>query len=322
MLTGHPPFDGETPAEVLMKHQLDTPDLKKRPDATRVVLARALEKDPTKRYQSIMEFAKAVDGIFGGPRADAVAAAAHTPLNGKTPTADTVVDEKRRAKAIPVAKPLTSTNGPGTFRERLTELAGGFALTPLVCLACTAPWALVANATPWAILGQVFLLSTAPWGALGSGATVSARREEPVGARSVHLAIGVGIGALVLWLDGWTVPRHDERDVERSGLRQRPSRERTRSRAASICSTGLAWVRAVVGRGRPGGAGTHPLLPDHRGGILGERVLVPVAVGFGAGDRGDRTARDRGRRGRRGVRGVRRRRRFRRLFAFARPVYA
>ena len=31
MLTGHPPFDGETPAEVLMKHQLDTPNLEKSP---------------------------------------------------------------------------------------------------------------------------------------------------------------------------------------------------------------------------------------------------------------------------------------------------
>ena len=35
MLTGHPPFDGETPAEVLMKHQLDTPDLGKVPATIR-----------------------------------------------------------------------------------------------------------------------------------------------------------------------------------------------------------------------------------------------------------------------------------------------
>ena len=65
MLTGHPVFDGETPAEVLMKHQLDTPDLKKIPPSIKPVLERALEKDPTRRFQTMMEFAKAVDAVFG-----------------------------------------------------------------------------------------------------------------------------------------------------------------------------------------------------------------------------------------------------------------
>ena len=55
MLTGQLPFDGETPAEMLMKHQLDTPDLGKVPSTIRPVVERALEKDPTKRYQGVME---------------------------------------------------------------------------------------------------------------------------------------------------------------------------------------------------------------------------------------------------------------------------
>src|SRR5262245_55884353 len=92
MLTGHPPFDGETPAEVLMKHQLDSPDLAKIPTQIRPVLERALQKDPTKRFQTMMELAKAVEGVFGGPR-DAAAAAPVPPLDAKVPAADTIVDE-------------------------------------------------------------------------------------------------------------------------------------------------------------------------------------------------------------------------------------
>jgi hypothetical protein len=212
MLTGHPPFDGETPAEVLMKHQLDSPDLKKVPATIRPVLERALEKDPVKRFQSVMEFARAVEGVYGTPTTGAIAPPPL--LDGKVPLADTVVDEKLplpRAKVIPVARPVAGPSasfGPGTFRERLTELAGGFALTPVVCLACTAPWAMIGGATPWAVLGQVFLLSTAlSWALLLVGRLHRRDPKNPWGRRSIHLAIGLGIGALAFWLDGWTVPR-------------------------------------------------------------------------------------------------------------------
>jgi eukaryotic-like serine/threonine-protein kinase len=206
MLTGHPLFDGETPAEVLMKHQLDTPNLETVPAKVRPVLERALEKDPGKRYQSVMEFARAIDEVFGGPRVEAPVEVVPPSLNGKVPAHDTVVDERRRvAAAIPVAKPIAA---PGTFRERLTELSGGFALAPLICFACTAPWALIGGATPWEVLTKVFLLSTAlTWALLLVGRLGHRPDKNPWARRSVHLAIGLGLGGLAFWLDGWAVPR-------------------------------------------------------------------------------------------------------------------
>jgi hypothetical protein len=211
MLTGHPPFDGETPAEVLMKHQLDTPNLGKVPSTIRPVLERALEKDPAKRFQSVMEFARAVEDVFGGPRPEPTTATVPVPpaLNGKPPAQDTVVDERRKPpKPIPVAKPVTGPGGPGAFRERLTELTGGVALVPLVCLACTAPWALIGGSTPWAVLAQVFLLSTTLTWALLLIARISRRPDKnPWTRRSLHLVAGLAVGALAFWLDGWAVPR-------------------------------------------------------------------------------------------------------------------
>ena len=53
MLTGRVPFDGESTAEILMKHLSEKPDLSVLPRAYRGVIERALEKDPTKRTPSV-----------------------------------------------------------------------------------------------------------------------------------------------------------------------------------------------------------------------------------------------------------------------------
>ena len=67
MLTGRVPFDGETTAEILMKHLSEKPDLNPLPARVRPVVARALEKDPMKRTPSVTqlahEFNNAVLGI-------------------------------------------------------------------------------------------------------------------------------------------------------------------------------------------------------------------------------------------------------------------
>jgi eukaryotic-like serine/threonine-protein kinase len=67
MLTGRVPFDGESTAEILMKHLSERPDLTPLPKRLRPVLANALEKDPLKRTptvdQLLAEFRKAVAGV-------------------------------------------------------------------------------------------------------------------------------------------------------------------------------------------------------------------------------------------------------------------
>lgn len=53
MLTGNVPFDGQTTAEILMKHLTAEPDLSVLPERIRPVIAAALEKDPEKRTRRV-----------------------------------------------------------------------------------------------------------------------------------------------------------------------------------------------------------------------------------------------------------------------------
>ena len=55
MITGKVPFDGQTTAEILMKHLTAEPDLSCLPEGIRPVLSAALEKDPDKRTTSVEE---------------------------------------------------------------------------------------------------------------------------------------------------------------------------------------------------------------------------------------------------------------------------
>lgn len=54
MLIGHVPFNGETPAEVLMKHLTAEPPMAQIPAPFRAVVTRMLAKDPEERYGSPM----------------------------------------------------------------------------------------------------------------------------------------------------------------------------------------------------------------------------------------------------------------------------
>ncbi|MBA4066083.1 MAG: hypothetical protein C0501_20665 [Isosphaera sp.] len=209
MLTGHPPFEGQTPAEVLMKHQLDTPDLSKVSAAVRPVLARALDKDPARRFATVPELARAVEAAFGGgPNPDlAVTRTVAPPPGPKTPAAETVVDE--RPPAVRAVAPATVAGPPArSVRDRLAELAAGLALAPAVCAAGTAPWALARTEGPlWPLLGKVFLLATAlTWLLVLVGRLPRRDDRNPWGRRAVQLAAGLLVGALAFWLDGWAAP--------------------------------------------------------------------------------------------------------------------
>lgn len=55
MVTGRVPFDGESTAEIMMKHLSQVPDLTALPIALRPLIGQLLEKDPQRRPQSITE---------------------------------------------------------------------------------------------------------------------------------------------------------------------------------------------------------------------------------------------------------------------------
>lgn len=64
MMTGRLPFDGETTAEIVMKHLTQAPDLSPLPAAVRPVLAKALAKDPRQRTRQVREFERAMQAAL------------------------------------------------------------------------------------------------------------------------------------------------------------------------------------------------------------------------------------------------------------------
>ena len=82
MLTGRPPFDGETPVAVAMKHISSKPRpitdfIPDVPPAMQRVVEKALEKQPSRRYQSALEMAQDLqramqepDGTWMSPLSD------------------------------------------------------------------------------------------------------------------------------------------------------------------------------------------------------------------------------------------------------------
>ena len=60
LLTGRVPFEGESVGEVLMKHLTAQPDVSKLAEPYRSVVARALEKDPARRFATVGEMAAAL----------------------------------------------------------------------------------------------------------------------------------------------------------------------------------------------------------------------------------------------------------------------
>jgi hypothetical protein len=66
MLTGRVPFDGESVGEVLMKHLTARPDVSMLAEPYRGIVARALEKDPERRFRTVREMLATLPTIPGG----------------------------------------------------------------------------------------------------------------------------------------------------------------------------------------------------------------------------------------------------------------
>src|SRR5262249_42236611 len=93
MLSGRVPFDGQSSNEILMKHLTAKPDLGAVSPEYRKIIARALDKDPQKRYASMADMARDVEAI-GGSRAPAGAK--------RIPESPTIAEVKLR----PIYEPI------------------------------------------------------------------------------------------------------------------------------------------------------------------------------------------------------------------------
>jgi hypothetical protein len=211
MLTGHPPFDGQTPGEVMMKHLTDLPDLSRVPEAFRPVLEKVLDKNPVTRFSTVKELAKAVEAVGATATYEVIGAVPANSTVSIPPVLPVEVVVPPRPAAIPVPplerSKFASGPIPQVVRPRLAELAGAFAFAPLIAALCTAPWVFFTADQSWSLLGRVVLLSTAlTWGALA----VARPLPDPKrtwGRRFHMLLVGGAVGLLAFWLDGWAIPR-------------------------------------------------------------------------------------------------------------------
>ncbi len=105
LLTGRVPFDGESVGEVLMKHLTALPDLAPLAEPYRNVVAKALEKDPERRYRSVGEMLAALPApsrapLGAGRLPSGTYSAPGSPAAAAAPVAATAVDEEPIWRAV------------------------------------------------------------------------------------------------------------------------------------------------------------------------------------------------------------------------------
>src|SRR5262249_20086664 len=83
LLTGQRPFKGKNPRALAQQHINDEPDLRVLPEADRPVVARALAKDPAKRFPNCLAFVRALYTAAAPPRLEPVSV--EPSINGKRP---------------------------------------------------------------------------------------------------------------------------------------------------------------------------------------------------------------------------------------------
>jgi serine/threonine protein kinase len=127
MITGRVPFEGETTAEILMKHLTAEPDLSVLPERLRPVLAAALDKDPDRRISEIEElerrFRNAIqESGFSVEKPTPVLASQGPAKQRSAPAmATTLIGQEKAAAASPASQPtqvaMASSEPIGVFQS-------------------------------------------------------------------------------------------------------------------------------------------------------------------------------------------------------------
>ena len=153
MLTGTVPFDGQTTAEILMKHLTADPDLSVLPESLRSVIASALEKDPDQRTRSVEDlehqFRSAVAGVDVSaplPRAKSIPVATSVEPETVASAGASVQSSAARA-ARPEADTVVDIDIDTTGAKKATGFGGLAAL-----------WASIPTPLQWVIGGTAALL--------------------------------------------------------------------------------------------------------------------------------------------------------------------
>ena len=111
MITGKLPFNGETTAEILMKHLTAQPDLSPIPRELRPTLARVLEKDPAKRTPTVRDLEREFLQAQSSrqiPSAVAAASSSHSPSTANSPAQNVNRPQSNGAFSEPYTIPESS----------------------------------------------------------------------------------------------------------------------------------------------------------------------------------------------------------------------
>jgi hypothetical protein len=130
MLTGVPPFNGRTTAQLTSQHLSATPDLSALPSCDRGVVARALSRNPSMRFSGCRQF---VDELAkrrpaGSSAIRVLNASAAGSINGLTQTVDPATVGRSASAPVRPAEPLSPAgcaSSPVMFRPTLFVAVGG-----------------------------------------------------------------------------------------------------------------------------------------------------------------------------------------------------
>lgn len=191
LVTGRVPFEGQSVQEILKKHLYDAPDLTTVPMPFKLILQKALAKDPRQRYQTIMDMAKDV------------ACAIPTTEPGATRPADVTMPVG--ADEIPEVIPATPSM---IFQQRWSELTG-ILLTAIIASAILAvAWPSFFGRGDWSHLAPLFFLVLAASASvmIPSKLWVPSDDEESWTRRLMHMSLGFVLALFALWLEGYELP--------------------------------------------------------------------------------------------------------------------
>ncbi|HEY2787296.1 MAG TPA: serine/threonine-protein kinase [Fimbriiglobus sp.] len=221
MLTGRPPFDGESEHEIMMRHATDEVDLKPVPPAFRAVLAKGLAKNPIDRYAGVTEFARAVDSIpLGGAPAGAPSVVAPvkppafdgpaSPAPTGLPVAAPILKASPAPKPVPPPAMVRVPAETVPLTERLGSLSAAVGKAPIVAAIALVPWIAFSQNTAWAEVGKVYLVSVAAsWGILLGSFGAQYKIKDEWGRRFRLALLGTVVGLFSFWLDGQHMPEID-----------------------------------------------------------------------------------------------------------------
>jgi len=269
MLTGRPPFEGESAGEILMKHLTKPPDLSKLPNDYLPIVAKALAKNPAQRYASMAEMARAVESLTITTHR-VPAPAVPLPAKAVKPLRTVPVEVPLKPpppplppKPVKPPEPVLTALPAVTFRGQMLELTSSMALSVLFAALATTLWTAVSNGQVRDLndLGTVFFLTVgACWTILVPGKFWTDRRGDSWSRRVIMMVFGALVGIGACWLDGWPLAVSSEWMTEASYLsyyalaffalrwwrmtdRRRPQRF---SFAPLLASGFWAWVLALL----------------------------------------------------------------------------